>query len=73
MKFTVVMKTPDVLDRAVKDALLGANPSLGNHELKDEAFALKEVCEEWFRYGEMVTLEIDTEARTCRVVPNTKR
>jgi hypothetical protein len=31
--------------------------------------AIKKLSEKWFRYGETVTLEIDTEQGTCVVMP----
>ncbi len=30
---------------------------------------LDRLCESWFEYQESVTLEIDTDAQTCVVVP----
>ena len=43
----------------------------------EEADAIKElrtekaqtVCSKWFRYGEYLAVEIDTEACTCTVIP----
>lgn len=26
------------------------------------------ICEKWFEYGELVTLQIDTEQKTCEVL-----
>jgi hypothetical protein len=42
----------------------------------DEAEAVKErritkvsdLCDEWFRYGEYLLIEIDTDAKTCVVL-----
>lgn len=69
MRFTVNLKTPDALDRAVKDALQSDQPTLAGYELDSAAFALKEACAKWFQCGETVTLEIDTDAETCKVLP----
>lgn len=30
---------------------------------------MKELCKKWFEYGEYLTVEIDTDAKTCTVVP----
>lgn len=70
MRFTVNLKTPDALDLAVKDALQSNEPTLASYELNDAARAIKEACAAWFRCGEMVTLEIDTDAGTCIALRN---
>lgn len=75
MKFKVYMKDTDVLHEGINDAL--------DEELKasglpdDEQEALRElryekasdVADKWFQYGEYLTVEIDTEKETIRVVP----
>jgi hypothetical protein len=78
MKFTVQMKDPDTLDdsikRAVNDSLKSMAPLEG-----EEVDALAEVretkarkaCLKWFRYGEYLAVEIDTEAGTCTVLEAT--
>ena len=58
MIFQVTMKCPDSLD----DAIYEACPE--NFE------ATREQCEKWFKYGECLTLEIDTVADTIKVVQN---
>jgi hypothetical protein len=30
---------------------------------------VQELCSTWFSYGEYLTVEIDTEAKTCTVLP----
>ena len=73
MKFEVTMKTPDafddVLDEAVYDEL-HRSPLIGDalDELEVQLRASgKAIKEKWFRFGELVTLEIDTDAGTCVV------
>ena len=75
MKFKVYMKDTDVLHEGIEEAL--------DEELKasglpdDEQEALRElryekasdVASKWFQYGEYLTVEIDTETETIRVVP----
>lgn len=73
MIFKVTMKDPDVLYDAICDGL--------DEELKDmdedEAEAvrdirhekLQELASKWFEYGEYLTVEIDTDQATIRVVP----
>jgi hypothetical protein len=76
MKFKVGMKDPDTLHDAIKRAVDVSFETMGPLE-DDEVDALAEVrrekmrdlCSRWFRYGEYLTVEIDTEAGTCTVIP----
>jgi hypothetical protein len=75
MKLRVMMKDPDTLDdaikRAVDDSFKGV--VLEDEELDAAAEArrekVKSVCSTWFKWGEYLEVEIDTEAKTCTVVP----
>jgi hypothetical protein len=75
MKFTVHMKDPDTLDDSINDAVAAEVKALGITD-KNEVDALREVrsnkvralCGMWFEYGEYLHVEIDTEAKTCRVL-----
>ncbi len=77
MKFRVMMKDPDCLHEAIVEAV---TEQLADQQLtEDEQEAvvdlrvhrIKDLCEKkWFRYGEYLEVEIDTEAGTCTVVPN---
>jgi len=63
MKFRVTMKTPDALEQTieeVEDQLTVRGKSISD---------VQDLCEKWFKYGESLTVEIDTEAQTCVVVP----
>ncbi len=62
MKFQVTMKAPDALYEAIRQAVLKAPE---DDDLRQE---LIEKCERWFKWGEYLTVEIDTEAMTCQVV-----
>lgn len=74
VKFKVTMKDPDTLHECIRDAVA---ETVKNVEAEDEAAALVEVREErcrkvaakWFKYGEYLTVEIDTDSGTCVVVP----
>lgn len=69
MKFRVTLKTPDVLDEAIQaavDVSLQDDTSETDREALQDAAA--EACALWFRYSELLTVEIDTEALTCVVV-----
>jgi len=74
VKFQVTMKDPDCLHNAIREAVAD---EMGNTLLPDdEAEAVREMrvekaqkaCARWFRYGEYLTVEIDTEAGTAVVV-----
>lgn len=76
MKFKVSMKDPDTLHDAIKLAVGKSLDAVAISE-DDELEALaevraekvREICSRWFKYGEYLTVEIDTEAGTCTVLP----
>ena len=75
MKIRIHMKTPDSLNDAIESACEDEVGGAPDDELKDEEFhqlveKTKELAENWFRYGELVTLVIDTETETCTVEEN---
>lgn len=77
MKFKVTMKDPDVLDDACTNAAALQVAGIdGLDEEEQETLEeskkekLKEIASKWFEYGEYLTVEIDTDAGTCVVVPN---
>jgi hypothetical protein len=59
---------PDGLAFAIKDALIAADESTIDHpdpvatRRADQAHAL---CRRWFCFGDILTVEIDTDAETC--------
>lgn len=68
------MKDPDCLYDAVNEALdKNMPPQLTREEweqLKEtRAENVRDIAGKWFEYGEYLTVEIDTEAKTCTVVP----
>lgn len=74
MKFQVSMKDPDTLYDAIRDALkeqLSTVTDPKEREMLTEHRheGISEMCSKWFRYGEYLTVEIDTEDGTCIVVP----
>jgi len=73
VKFKVTLKDPDTLQDAIIDAV---RDDVSKLEIEaDEREAIEErrrekvgdLCAAWFRYGEYLTVEIDTEAKTCVV------
>lgn len=75
MKFRVTMKTRDALDQAIEDAVAGmptANAESNEDvycQQQDALMDITRLCEKWFQHDEVLTVEIDTEAQTCTVVP----
>jgi len=75
MIFKVYMKDTDVLydgieeavDEQLKESGLNAGEQEAVKDLRIEA--AQEVASKWFEYGEYLTVEIDTEKETIRVVP----
>lgn len=74
MKFRVMMKDPDVLGEAISEAVqkeLSSILELNDHErsiLGDvRCNAALQVASAWFKFGEFVTIEIDTDTKTCVV------
>jgi hypothetical protein len=53
MILKVTLKTPDALEDAI------------NAAPEDEQEGLRDLCLKWFRYGECVTLCIDTVEEVC--------
>jgi hypothetical protein len=75
-KFRVTMKDPDTLHDACKDAaaeqlesVKGIDGDERESLVDQRAQKLRDFCGQWFRYGEYLTVEIDTDAGTCVVVP----
>lgn len=74
MKFKVTLKDPDTLHDAIREAvdrdlanicaLSKAERSLLTESRCEEVSSM---CAEWFGYGEYLTVEIDTDAKTATV------
>jgi len=77
MKFRITMKSPDAADCAIEDAVGSALFDFeGTPEEEEEKRA--ELTEEigdflgtWLKYGELLTVEFDTEANTATVMKAT--
>ncbi len=75
MKIKISMKDPDTLDDAISEAVEDEMTVTDLDEEEAEAVAkirhqtVKKICAKWFKYGEYLTVVIDTEAQTCTVVP----
>lgn len=62
MKFLITLKDPDGLDYAITDAL--------QHDYNATSDQLKSIAKKWFEYGEYLTVEIDTETKSIKVLEN---
>lgn len=75
-KILVTLKDPDVLHDSIAEHV--TNELAASELPDDEQDALREVridkyskiLEDWFEWGEYVTLEFDTDAKTARVLTN---
>ena len=69
MKVRVTFKTPDALDYALEEAGFKNNENLDcPEEDLDKWEAAKKTISKWIKYGEVVTIEFDLDAKTARVV-----
>lgn len=75
MKFQIYLKDPSGFDDGLEDASKESVNVPGLEEDEKEALReirsakIQEMMSHWVEYGECVTLEFDTEAKTARVVP----
>lgn len=76
MKIQITMKDPDTLHDAIREAVeeeLSLIPSITDVErdelLEGRCERLNEIASKWFKYGEYLTVELDSDANTCAVIP----
>ncbi len=65
MIFRVTFKTPDAVEYAIKDIISDIDSDEGEEQFAEA----KEATEKWVKYGELVTVEFNTEAGTATVIP----
>jgi hypothetical protein len=74
VKFSVTMKDPDALYEAVREAQEGEKQRLIDGGLSDDEAEqvaesrcekAREFAGDWMKYGEYITVEFDTEAKTA--------
>lgn len=76
MIFRVTMKDPDVLYDSINESLDEELKASGLSDDEQEAVRelryekLSEVASKWFEYGEYLTVEIDTDKETIKVIEN---
>jgi hypothetical protein len=72
VRLSITFKTPDVVEQAVREKV---DYEVGCLRIDPEDFeyVVQETCNKlskWFRYGEYVTLDIDTDAGSITVMEN---
>jgi hypothetical protein len=74
MKIRVSLKDPDALMEAIDESLEDLKvEGLTEDELEDlrekrKTSIYEECCDRWFKWGEYLVVEIDTEKMTCFVI-----
>lgn len=80
MKLRITFKDPDALYNCIKEQVVDALPEDEREEydrmnvreqnmfIMDRVEDAQDAAREWLSFGEYVTIEVDTEERTCRVV-----
>lgn len=74
MRFNVTMKDPDVLLDAIVDAVrrdvgkLGLDAEESSALIELRVAHVSGICKKWFRYGEYLDVQVDTDAKTCTVM-----
>lgn len=75
MKFKITMKDPDGFADAIQDAAKESVTAMENIDEDEEESLIEsrqkkfsELCREWFKYSEYLTVEVDTEAKSIAVV-----
>jgi hypothetical protein len=79
MKLIITMKCPDALQTAIEEYSNGME--FGNTLSDDEKELIIDTRKEqlydeaqnWFQYDEIIRIEIDTETKTCTVIPVHRR
>jgi len=73
MKFQVTMKNPDALMDSITEAVKDLSiDGIEDDEIEDfketQIEEAKSICAKWFKWGEYLTVEVDTEDGTCVVL-----
>lgn len=72
MKFKITMKDPDGVYECVQEAIVKSLPdglTAAERDMLKESRqdTFSEYMRRWFQFGEYITVEIDTDAKTCTV------
>jgi hypothetical protein len=61
MKIIISLKTPDAVFTAIRQ-------NLAEGDEDTDYDTLYNLCSTWFKYGEYLSVEVDTEQKTCTVL-----
>ena len=70
MKYRITLKDPDGVWEGIRDAAYSQGIPPGHELYLQKVEDIYEEVGKWFGYLEYITLEIDTDAQTCVVVPS---
>jgi hypothetical protein len=65
----MTFKTPDIVEDSVIDSLGRNDIESDNEQYEDEKYAAIQACKRWVKWGELLTVEVDTETGMCEVIP----
>lgn len=78
MKFKITFKDPDGVYESMRDAarnsvdlIEGMQPDKKEELIELRYESMYELCRQWVKYGEYITVEIDTDHNTIEVIRNT--
>jgi putative exporter of polyketide antibiotics len=66
MKFNVTFKTPE----ALHEAIINETKFVSEEKKNDVVSLMTEEASRWIEYGEYLTVQIDTDKKTCTVLEN---
>ena len=69
MKIRLSFKCPDAVDTALEEEFGNSDPDKVSEDQVDNLVAAKAVCDKFIKYGEYVSIEMDTETGSATVVP----
>jgi hypothetical protein len=69
MKFVMIMKDPDGVSDAFKNAVMKSISDEEQDDLWDKIEEEQSKVEKYLRYGEYVKIEVDTDKGTMKVIP----
>lgn len=72
-KLKITLKAPDAVYQACNEAAedWGEKNAIGDDQyclIKEKRNEFESLCNKWFRYGEYLTVEVDTESETIKVL-----
>ena len=69
MKVNLTFKTPDIVEDAIREAQQELERTASEAAAEMHIDSLRRLSRQFFHCGEYCTVELDTDAGTCTVVP----